>query len=42
MNLLRRAAELFMSVAVLVVFAGLLSVPEAEQGDPAGLRPTGE
>ena len=33
MNLLRRAAELIMSVAVLVVFAGLLTVPEAEQGD---------
>jgi hypothetical protein len=42
MNLLRRAAELFMGVAVLVVFAGLLTVPEAEQGEPGGLRPAGE
>ena len=38
MNLLRRAAETVMSLAVIVVFAGLLTVPEAEpgDGDPAG------
>jgi hypothetical protein len=32
MNLLRRAAELFISVAVIVVFAGLLAVPGADEG----------
>lgn len=38
MNLLRRTAETVMSLAVIVVFAGLLTVPEAEPGDvgPAG------
>jgi hypothetical protein len=33
MSLLRRAAETVMSLAVIVVFAGLLAVPEVEQGD---------
>jgi hypothetical protein len=33
MNLLRRTAETVMSLAVIVVFAGLLSVPEAEPGE---------
>jgi hypothetical protein len=39
MNLLRSTAETVMSLAVIVVFAGLLSVPEVETGDsdPAGV-----
>ncbi len=38
MNLLRRTAETVMSLAVIVVFAGLLAVPEAEPGagEPVG------
>lgn len=33
MNLLRRTAETVMSLAVIVVFAGLLTIPEAEPPD---------
>ena len=36
MNLLRRAAELIISVAVIVVFAGLLAVPDADEGGEIG------
>ncbi len=42
MNLLRRAAENFMSLAVIVVFAGLFAVPEAEQGDGGDAVRVGE
>ncbi len=42
MNLLRRAAETIMSLAVIVCFAGLLTVPEAEHGDGGDLPPVGE
>ncbi len=42
MNLLRRAAETVMSLAVIVVFAGLLAVPDGEHGDGSDVVLAGE
>ncbi len=42
MNLLRRAAETVISLAVVVMFAGLLTVPQANEDDAGDLSPPGQ
>ena len=42
MNLLRRAGEMVMSLAVIVMFAGLLTVPEPDDGGRADAPNAGE